>query len=310
MAYVLNTNTPSISLFLDSINATSIMTIDEATGVCTSDIAWYVQPPIQTPLGQTMLLSLIDCQFGHVFPNVTQYNNTLVYSVDDGVNYLTKTIPEDQYNIDTLVTWLNANTSPYVWTINYVTYKLTVTSGSSTIRISSASTAGGLIGLTKDRLGQFVDYSSGFYNFGTLPSWFNCSGPPFIFLKIRNISVATQDSGEGNDSALARIDLNCPFGSVVFYRPAAIEQHLTPMPAIDNVHVFLTDHRNNPMCLKGVNLQLNLRVSFVQNIESTPVADIKTLDRDALTTVDEYKKIIKQIPLELYGEAPDALGVD
>ena len=143
-SYQLNTNTPSVSIFLDSINAQTIMSIDETTGVCSSDITWYVQPTVSCPFGQTMILSLLDCQFANVFPNVVAgINDSLLYSVDDGVNYITKTIPANQYNIDTLVVWLNANTAPYVWSIDYVTYKLTITSATSTIRISGSSTCGG-----------------------------------------------------------------------------------------------------------------------------------------------------------------------
>jgi hypothetical protein len=307
MTYLLNTNSPNTNVFLDSINAESIMELDESTGACTSEFVWYLQPPVQAQLGQSMILSLIDCQFPNVFPNVvTGVNDKIVYSLDSGATLITKTIPSSHYDVETLVSWLNENTSPFVWLIDYVTYKLTITCPSSTIYIHSSSSCGNVIGLTKDRLGNFVTYSSGIYNTGTLLSWFNLSGTPYVFLKIRNISVSTMDTGEGNESTLARIDLNCPFGSVVFYRPAVVEQHLLPIKAFDNIHVFLTDHHGNPLCLKGLNLQMSIRVSYIEDI--MPIQNQERFMLDQQLQRDEFQHLVARVPLQSYNLEKNVLG--
>lgn len=261
MTYLLNTNVPTKSIFLDSVNATTVMSLDESTGKCYSDYIWYIQPNIKCLPSHRMIISLIDSQFANVFPNIRAgVNDTFVYSTTGGI--LTLTIPENQYTVETLASYITTLTGLNI-TINYTTYKLTFSTSGTNFRIYGTSTCGGLIGLTRNQDGSFVSVTS-FANTLSMPSCFNLSGTPYVFVKFKNIPIESIDGGQTNSGTIARLDINAPYGHVCFYKPAVIDQYLSDMKVIDQFRIFLTDHFNNPICLKGLNIQLTIRIQFIE----------------------------------------------
>ena len=261
MTYLLNTNVPTKSIFLDSVNATTVMSLDEATGKCYSDYVWYIRPNIKCLPSHRMIISLIDSQFANVFPNIRAgVNDTFVYSTSGGI--LTLTIPENQYTVETLASYITTLTGINI-TINYTTYKLTFSTAGTNFRIYGTSTCGGLIGLTRNQDGSFVTATS-FANTLSMPSCFNLSGTPYVFVKFKNIPIESIDGGQTNSGTIARLDINAPYGHICFYKPAVIDQYLSDMKMIDQFRIFLTDHFNNPICLKGLNIQLTIRIQFIE----------------------------------------------
>ena len=262
MTYLLNTNIPSKSIFLDSINATTVMSLDEATGQCYSDYVWYIMPNIKCLPSHRMIISLVDAQFANVFPNIRSgVNDKFIYSIGTG-NTSTLTIPENQYTVESLASYITSLTGITV-SINYTTYKLQFSTTGSNFTIYGTSTVGGQIGLTRNQNGTFVSASS-FANTLTMPSCFNLSGTPYVFVKLKNLVIESIDGGQTNSGTIARLDINAPYGHVCFYKPAAIDQYLSDAKVIDQFRIFLTDHFNNPICLKGLNVQFTIRIQFIE----------------------------------------------
>jgi hypothetical protein len=270
MTYLLNTNIPTKSIFLDSVNATTVMSLNETTGTCYSDYVWYITPNIKCLPSHRMIISLVDAQFANVFPNIRLgVNDTFVYSIASG-NTSTLTIPENQYTVETLASYISTLTGITV-SINYTTYKLQFSTTGSSFRIYGTSTVGGLIGLTRNPDGSFVSAVS-FANTLTMPSCFNLSGTPYVFVKFKNIPVESIDGGQTNSGTIARLDINAPYGHICFYKPAVVEQYLSDMKVIDMFRIYLTDHYNNPICLKGLNIQLTIRIQFIEAPQNDDLA--------------------------------------
>lgn len=300
MSYVLNTEVPSQTIFLDSVNANTIM-VQDANGNCYSDYTWFFTQPIMCQPQHRMIVSIIDAQFPNIFPQiVTGYNNIFSYTI--GLTTYTVTLPSKHYTIDTLASYISANTSFSV-SVDYVTYKLTFTTTGSSFRINTNSTCGDIIGLSRDITGKYQSILS-FANTLTMPNCFNLSGTPYVFLNVRNFLLNSIDSGN-NDGVITRMDINAPFGSVCFFRPPTIEQHLVGTKSLNSLRVYLTDHNGYALCLGNHNIQLTLRIQFIQDPRLDPdyVGESLGLDIKSYKNMKPYP-----IPLENYTKEEEVFG--
>lgn len=303
MSYILNTDIPNRTVFLDSINAETIMAVNESTGVCQSSYQWYLSNTIMCPQSYNMLFSLVDAQFSNIFPQViTGFNDKFSFFMF-GIGTTTLILPSQHYTVESLASYISSNTVLSV-TIDYINFKLQFTSSGANFTILASSTCGGLIGMTRDQYGNFASATS-FANTLTMPSWFNLSGTPYVFLNVRNITIQNLDSGD-NNGTMTRLDINAPFGYTCFYRPASLETFLIEPKKIDMFKIDLTDHYNNPLCLKGLNIQLTFRISFIKDVSPTSVLD-NTIDK---TLYENYLRY--GLPMSLYHleDKPEMFGAD
>lgn len=286
MSYILDTEIQSRVIFLDSINAESIMEQDISNpNICYNSYKWYLNIPVTCPLGNSMIISLIDAQFPNVFYNIREDVNNYLHILFGSTNYDIY-VPTGQYNIETLCSYINSQISGLSVTINYVSYTLTFSSTGSSFRIYGDSTIGGVIGLNRNTNGTYQTKIS-FANTLTLPGQFNLSGTPYIFVKIINQSLESLDSGDNNNS-IARLDINAPFGHVCYFRPPTIEQYLIHGRTIEMFNVILTDHHNIPLCLRSSNIQLTLRIQYIK----TPTID----DPHVGTILHSLQKTVDLVP--------------
>ena len=299
MSYLLNTEVPTQTVFLDSVNANTIMAQD-SQGRCYSDYTWFFTQPIMCQPSHRMLISIIDAQFPNIFPQiVTGYNDYLSYTV--GLTSYSLTLPSKHYTIYTLASYITANTSMAV-TVDYITYKLTFTTTGASFRINAGSTCGHIIGMSRTIDGTF-DSSLSFANTLTMPNCFNLSGTPYVFLNVRNFILGSIDSGN-NDGVMTRMDINAPFGYQCFYRPPTIEQHLVGTRSFNSLRVYLTDHNGYALCLGSSNIQLTLRVQFIQDPRlDDNYKDSYGMDIPVIKELKPYP-----IPLENYIKEKEEFG--
>lgn len=298
MTYVLNTEVPTQTIFLDSVSATTQM-IQDVNGNCYSDYTWFFQPIMCQPQHR-MLISVIDAQFPNIFPQiVTGYNDKLVWRTF-ATGTQTLTLPSKHYTIDTLASYISANTSMAV-TVDYITYKLTFTTTGASFSINGSSTCGHIIGLARNINGGYNTLDS-FANVATPPNCFNLSGTPYVFLNVRNFILNSIDSGN-NDGVMTRMDINAPFGSQCFYRPPTIEQHLVGTKSFNSIRVYLTDHNGYALCLGSSNIQLTLRVQYIQDPRMDENYNSGFMDRSQYKNMKPYP-----IPLENYEEKENTFG--
>jgi len=298
MSYILNTEVPTQSIFLDSVTANTIMAQD-VNGNCYSDYTWFFTQPVMCQPSHRMVVSIIDAQFPNIFPQiVTGYNDTLIWQT-----FVTGTqtliLPSKHYTIDTLASYITANTSMAV-TVDYITYKLSFTTTGASFSISGNSTCGHIIGLARNVFGGYTTLTS-FANTAIAPNCFNLSGTPYVFLNVRNFILNSIDSGS-NDGIMTRMDINAPFGSQCFYRPPTIEQHLVGTKSFNSIRVYLTDHNGYALCLGSSNIQLTLRVQYIidPRIEND---NVTIIDRSIYKDLKPYP-----IPLENYEEKEKEFG--
>lgn len=297
MSYILNTEIPSQTIFLDSVNANTQM-IQDSNGNCYSDYTWFFQP-IMCQQQYRMIISVIDAQFPNIFPQiVTGYNDVFSwYTLATG--NVSLILPSRHYTIDTLASYISANTSMAV-TVDYITFKLQFSTSAVSFRINGSSTCGHIIGLAREITGGYQSLQS-FANTAIAPNCFNLSGTPYVFLNIRNFILNSIDSGN-NDGVMTRMDINAPFGYQCFFRPPSIEQHLVGTKSFNSIRAYLSDHNGYALCLGSSNIQLTLRVQYIidPRIEND---NVTTIDRNIYKDLKSYP-----IPLENYEEKENAFG--
>lgn len=297
MSYILNTEIPSQTIFLDSVNANTQM-IQDTNGNCYSDYTWFFQP-VMCPENYRMLVSVIDAQFPNIFPQiVTGYNDVFSYYTFAGGN-VSLVLPSKHYTIDSLASYITANTVLSV-TVDYITFKLQFSTTGVSFRINGSSTCGHIIGLAREMTGGYQTLQS-LANTATSPNCFNLSGTPYVFLNIRNFILNSIDSGS-NDGVMTRMDINAPFGYQCFFRPPTIEQHLVGTRNFNSIRAYLTDHNNYALCLGSSNIQLTLRIQYIidPRVENQ---DILTIDRSVYKDFKPYP-----IPFENYEEKENIIG--
>lgn len=299
MSYILNTEVPTQTIFLDSVNANTIM-LQDANGNCYSDYTWFFTQPVMCQPSHRMLISIIDAQFPNVFPQIVSgYNDIFSYYTFAG-GTVNLTLPSKHYTIATLASYISANTSLSV-SVDYITYKLTFTTTGASFRINGTSTCGHIIGLPRSLTGGYQSVNS-FANTLTMTNCFNLSGTPYVFLNVRNFILNSIDSGN-NDGVMTRMDINAPFGYQCFYRPPTIEQHLIGTRSFNSIRAYLTDHNGYALCLGSNNIQLTLRVQFIQDPRLDENYNSGFMDRSLYKGFKPYP-----IPLENYEEKENAFG--
>lgn len=265
MSYILDTDIQSRVIFLDSVNAESVMEQDTSNpNVCYNSYKWYLNVPITCLPSNRMIIALIDAQFPNIFYNIREGVNNYLHMLVGTTNYDIY-LPTKQYNVESLASYINSQISGLSVTIDYTNYVLTFTTTGASFRIYGDSTIGGVIGLNRNSNGTYQTKIS-FANTLTMPCCFNLSGTPYVFVKIVNQTLESLDSGDNNNS-IARLDINAPFGHVCFFRPPTIEQYIIKNNTIEMFNIILTDHYGIPLCLKNSNIQLTLRIQYIKTPE-------------------------------------------
>ena len=295
MSYILDTDVQSRVIFLDSVNAETIMEQDTTNpNICYNSYKWYLNVPITCLPSHRMIVSLIDAQFPNIFYNIREGVNNYLHMLVGTTNYDIY-LPTKQYNVETLVSYINSQISGLSVTIDYINYVLTFSTTGASFKIYGDSTIGGVIGLNRNSNGTYQTKLS-FANTLIMPCCFNLSGTPYVFVKILNQSLESLDSGDNNNS-ISRLDINAPFGHVCFFRPPTIEQYLVHGNTIEMFNIVLMDHHGIPLCLKSSNIQLTLRIQYIK----APERDDLTLGTISNTLASHSEKLVPYpIPLESY----------
>jgi hypothetical protein len=296
--YILNTEIPSQTIFLDSVNANTIM-IQDGNGNCYSDYTWFFTQPVMCSPSHRMLISIIDAQFPNIFPQVVSgYNDIFSYTINGTTNNLV--LPSKHYTIETLASYISSNTV-LTASIDYITFRILFTTTGLAFTINSSSTCGHLIGLARGLTGSFQSASS-FANTLLMPNCFNLSGTPYVFLNVRNFILNSIDSGS-NDGVMTRMDINAPFGYQCFFRPPTIEQHLVGNRSFNSIRVYLTDHNGYGLCLGSSNIQLTLRIQYIQDPRLDENYNAGYIDRSLYKDMKPYP-----IPIDSYRKEEESFG--
>jgi hypothetical protein len=203
-------------------------------------------------------VSVQTAQIPGTFYNIDDINNLLVYNVNGGAN-INLVIPQSNYNVNTLKTYLQSVMTGFTITFNSQSNKYTFTHATNVFSFKSTSTAFEYLGFpdgqTYNSTGLSLT-SSQVVNFFTIRN---------VLVEISNLMTInkTSDPQNSNASILCSIPVNTSQGSILSY--SNIFNLSDRVASINNfavLHVRLLDQDLDLLDLNGGNWSITLQLSF------------------------------------------------
>ena len=203
-------------------------------------------------------VSVQTAQIPGTFYNIDDINNLLVYNVNGGAN-INLVIPQSNYNVNTLKTYLQSAMTGFTITINSASNKYTFTHATNIFSFKSTSTCFEYLG--------FPDAAT--YNSTGLSL---TSIQPYNFFTIRNILVEisnlitvnkTSNAAETNASILCSIPVTTSQNSILSYcNIFNLSDRIYSVNNFANLHVRLLDQDGDLLDLNGGNYSITLQLSY------------------------------------------------
>lgn len=250
-AHNLNTKMQSQEIYLDSQYASVNL---GATSGKNSDVYFFLSTPIVVGNDYDVVLRLQNFVCPMSFFVVNDSNNTLI------VDETTYTIPEGNYNANTLQTKLASLLSSFTVTYDATTNKLTFQKTSS-FTFASNSTCLKLLGFAEATAQTSVA------NKLTSTYVVNLAGTSLIYIDCPNITtrnISAKQNG-GFTSIIKNVLVDVPYGSVLSYVNNTNSATLLGEKCISYFHIRLLDDDYNLLDLNGQYFTLTLELFYYQN---------------------------------------------
>jgi len=215
-------------------------------------------PTIIIPKTKRIHLSILNASIPYSFFNVDYFNNLLVYSV--GGADITINIPEGNYNVNTLRTYLLSVMTGFTITYNSLNNSFTFTHSTNEFIFKETSTCFEILGLDEN-----VEHTS----FGRVL----ISTNSINLFTIRNIYIQSgnlmndniNNSTPYNSTILASIPVSSGQNSIInYYNFNNIKTRINEgiLRNISNLHISLTDQDGDILDLNGVHWSMTLLLEY------------------------------------------------
>ena len=302
MSYVLNTPYSTQTLFLNSRNCTGRQDADG-----NNIFKYYLNQSIKAPTNAKILMTFQDACIPNLIENIRAYNNKLSFLLvepNKTEHRTTIQFPTGIYNVYTFRDYINFRMSlipdmDITCIYNDKKFKLEFISTNRIYIINETNyptTCGNVIGVGKDTANQFifpVPYNPPLYTI-TMPSYFNFSGTPYIFLNIEGLTITNLDSRGNIDGTLVRIPVNANFGEIIYYRPPELISFIIHRPSIHSIDFVLQDHNNRPINIGSLDFQITLKFDIyfppeIRELDEGTIGHTLRLQQLKETTAKEVK---------------------
>lgn len=203
-------------------------------------------------------VSVQTAQIPGTFYNVDDINNLLVYNINGGAN-INLVIPQSNYNVNTLKTYLQSVMAGFTITFNSQSNKYTFTHATNVFSFKSTSTCFEYLGFPD---GQTYNSSGLSLTSAIVVNFFTIRN---VLVEVSNLMTInkTSDPANSNGSILCSIPVNTSQGSILSY--SNIFNLSDRVASVNNfavLHVRLLDQDLDLLDLNGGNWSLTLQLSF------------------------------------------------
>jgi hypothetical protein len=246
----MNSTKNTCNLYLNSRQA--LKKINGSTSNCVFD---FHNLPIDDG---DIYVSVQTAQIPGTFYNVDSINNLLVYSVNSGAN-INLIIPSANYNVNTLMSYLQSVMTGFTITYNSSTNKYTFTHATNVFTFKSSSTCFELLG--------FLDNTT--YNSSGLSLTSTIS---VNFFTIRNVLIEcsnlitvnkTSNILDSNPSILVSIPITVSQGSILSYSNVfGLSDRITSINNFASLQIRLLDQDLDLLNLNGAEWTITLQLNY------------------------------------------------
>ena len=250
-----------------------------------SDFTTKYSPPISSDESKQCEAALLSIDLFNSIPNITNSNNVLRYSKDDGISWVNIELDTGLYELSAINNEIqrlmalngdydNSADNPYYITITANLSELKsivhISQDSYKIDFSVPNSIGSVLGFTTKIIGEGYYESPNIVNIIQVNSilvnleinsgsYMNGSASPTIYSLYPNVSPGYKI-----------VERPCP--SLVFY-PVSNNK-------INSMRVLLTDQDNDSIDLRGEQITVRICIRGVKNVKRDIVRAIKTLKQD------------------------------
>lgn len=205
-------------------------------------------------------LSVENFKFTNSFYNINRYNNVFYYGLaSGGYSQNTVTIPQKNYNISTLVSYLNTSVgNGFEFSYDETTLKMTITNSEEFRLFAGANNVLKVLGFS-NTLQQSVS------NALTSNNVVNLLGIQMIYILINNLSfnsIGVKDSTRQLRNTLINIPVTAIQGDTQLYSAQNSNRHKLFDKAISLLEIKIVDENGNEIDFNGVSWYLSLQLVF------------------------------------------------
>jgi len=238
-----DTHLSSQQIFLSSKHANT----KHSDGHC----IWNLNAPINPPTGTKILMAVTDFEVPYSFYVFNNTNNVLAFT---GKTPLT--IANGNYDVDTLVTYLNTNLSSQGITASYITAQnhLKFTSAGSISINNTNTTCHFELGFTTSDNQNSTSIQS--------TQSVNLAGVPAIYIRIKNITTNNIDSNGSHSSTLAKVNVTAHHLEWIYYSPSEYIYQLLHDHQFNHIELALENDEGKVIDLNGANWSIVLTIHY------------------------------------------------
>ena len=240
----------TIQIFLNSKTANKYL------GGFTSNCIFNI-PAIEMPEDRKIYLSVQSASIPFSFYNVDYFNNTLIYSVGGGSNIVV-TIPQGNYNVTTLRTYLLTVMPNFTITYTSMNNTFTFTHSSSDFSFESNSTCMEILGFD-----EYETYSSSSRVLTSVNS-INLFTIRNIYIQSNNLIVKNINHATPNNcSILCSIPLTTGQNSILNYSNVNnVKSSVDNIRNFTMLNISLTDQDGDILDLNGCHWSCTLQIDY------------------------------------------------
>lgn len=241
----------SIQIYLNSKYA-------DAKPLGDPSICMYNLPQIEIPDGHTLYMSLQNAVIPYSFYCLNSTNNYL--EILEGVDTIAITVPQGNYNVNQLVSYLQAQLgNEYSLVYNGITGKVTLSNTTNEFTLKQASTINVVLGFNISS-----DTPSGISRTITGINCVNLTQIRAINVEIDMPTYNVNVAQRYNQNILATIPVIAqPFGLVNYVNPNNFRVNMFSC-AMNMIKIKLVDNQANLIHLNGVNYQMTIQLDIVK----------------------------------------------
>jgi len=202
--------------------------------------------------------SVQTAQIPCTFYNVDTINNLLVYNVNGGAN-INLVIPESNYNVNTLLTYLLTVMTGFTITYNTFTNKYTFTHATNIFSFKSSSTCFELLGFSDG-----ANYNSTGLTLTSLNS-VNFFTIKNVLIECSNLITVNKHSrvNDSNASILTSIPVTVSQGSILSYSNVfGLSDRITTVKNFAQLRIRLLDQDLDLLDLNGADWTLTMQLNY------------------------------------------------
>ncbi len=240
----------TIQVFLNSKTANKY--INGYTSNCIFNLPQFIIPRVKN-----MFVSVQSATIPYSFYNVDYFNDLLVYNVNGGSD-INITIPQGNYNVTTLRTFLVSVMTDFTVTYSSLNNSYTFTHSTHDFSFKKASTCMEILGFNED-----VTYSSISRSMTSINS-INLFTIRNIYIQSNNLMLSNLNNATPNNcTILCSVPLTTGQFSVVTYSKVNnIRSRIDNIRNFTQLNIHLTDQDGDILDLNGCHFSLTLQIDF------------------------------------------------